>query len=314
MFELRVLSGLHEGAALPLIGDVWMIGSDSAQDLTLYDAGIASLHCRLQRLNDAWQVTAVNGVVCNEQGQAQALTELTPNHSFTLGSVWLCLAHADMAWSDMAACAVIAAEEDPAPAEPANAAPHQKKSWRSRVFNRANSVLIGLLIGIAGSAWSLSGGPSPEKIHIEVKAAQVVPPPAHPANNRLVLSSVDDAKNRLATMLSDRLLSDLTVLMTPDGLTINGSLQDESRLLYQRMLQQFNERYQSPVALIDNVSTSGNGLPFTIVHIMSGPQAHLVTGEGRRMYIGDEYQGLRLTRIDDQRIEFEGDRRYEVRW
>jgi type III secretion protein D len=115
-------------------------------------------------------------------------------------------------------------------------------------------------------------------------------------------------------MLSDRLLSDLTVLMTPDGLTINGSLQDESRLIYQRMLQQFNERYQSPVALIDNVSTSGNGLPFTVVHIMSGPQAHLVTREGRRLYIGDEYRGLRLTRIDDQRIEFEGDRRYEVHW
>lgn len=37
MFELRVLSGLHQGAALPLIGEQWLIGADAEHDLALYD-------------------------------------------------------------------------------------------------------------------------------------------------------------------------------------------------------------------------------------------------------------------------------------
>jgi type III secretion protein D len=80
------------------------------------------------------------------------------------------------------------------------------------------------------------------------------------------------------------------------------------------MLQRFKDRYDSPVALIDNVTAAGSGLPFTIVQIMSGPHAHLVTADGHRLYIGDELAGLRLTRIDDNRIQFDGDRHYEVNW
>jgi type III secretion protein D len=115
-------------------------------------------------------------------------------------------------------------------------------------------------------------------------------------------------------MLSDRLLSEVNVQQTPEGLALSGNLKAESRVVYQRMLQRFKDRYQSPVALIDNVSTSSNGLPFTIVQIMSGPHAHLVTADGHRLYIGDELEGLRLTRIDDKSIQFDGDRHYEVNW
>jgi type III secretion protein D len=32
------------------------------------------------------------------------------------------------------------------------------------------------------------------------------------------------------------------------------------------------------------------------------------------LYIGDELEGLRLTRIDDKSIQFDGDRHYEVNW
>lgn len=80
------------------------------------------------------------------------------------------------------------------------------------------------------------------------------------------------------------------------------------------MLQRFNERYELPVPLLDEVATAGAGLPFVIVQIISGTNAHLVTSEGQRLYIGDVLNGLRLSRIDEQRIEFDGDRHVEVRW
>jgi type III secretion protein D len=115
-------------------------------------------------------------------------------------------------------------------------------------------------------------------------------------------------------MLSDRLLTDVTIEQTPQGLLLQGNLQNESRLVFTRMLQRFNADYRSAVAVIDNVSAGGSSLPFAIVQIMSGPQAHLVTADGKRLYIGDELKGLRLTRIEDGRVEFEGDRHYEVSW
>lgn len=39
-----------------------------------------------------------------------------------------------------------------------------------------------------------------------------------------------------------------------------------------------------------------------------------MTADGRRMYVGDEKDGLRLTKIDDQRLQFDGDRHIEVTW
>jgi hypothetical protein len=44
MFELRVMSGLHQGAALPLIGDRWVVGAQEDSDLVLYDPGILTQH------------------------------------------------------------------------------------------------------------------------------------------------------------------------------------------------------------------------------------------------------------------------------
>ncbi|WP_443701030.1 type III secretion system inner membrane ring subunit SctD, partial [Pseudomonas sp.] len=181
---------------------------------------------------------------------------------------------------------------------------------RSRVFNRVSGVIIGLLVGIVGSAWSLTRAPTSVIEPVATSDAKTMVP----SGKRIPLANAEDARRQLSTMLSERMLNDVSVQQTPEGMTVSGNLKEESLLVYQRMLQRFKDRFDSPVALIDNVSTSSTGLPFVIVQIMSGPHAHLVTADGHRLYIGDELQGLRLTRIDDQRIEFDGDRHYELRW
>ena len=62
LFELRVLSGLHEGAALPLFGECWSIGADQDADLELYDPGVAARHARLHGLAGCWTVQAQEGL------------------------------------------------------------------------------------------------------------------------------------------------------------------------------------------------------------------------------------------------------------
>lgn len=325
MFELRVLTGLHQGAALPLVGEQWAIGSDAEQDLALHDPGVEQLHCRLQRQGEHWLLNAANGSIGDQEGHRHETAELTTNTAFVLGSVWLCVSAAEDAWPSVPVViqpppAEPQAQAEPQPEAQSSAPPLEKVTARSRVLNRTTGVIVGILLGIAGSAWSLTRSSAPESmaataaVHPSAQTVQKSKPAAEPAQKRIQLSNVEDTRRQLNTMLSERLLSGVNVQQTPEGLALSGNLKAESQLVYQRMLQRFKDRYDSPVALIDNVTTSNNGLPFTIVQIMSGPHAHLVTADGHRLYVGDELAGLRLTRIDDNRIQFDGERHYEVNW
>ncbi|SEQ11081.1 type III secretion protein D [Pseudomonas sp. NFACC02] len=322
MFELRVLTGLHQGAALPLVGEQWAIGSDAEQDLALHDPGVEQHHCRLQRQGDRWVLDAADGAVRDQEGHRHATTELTPDTAFVLGSVWLCVSAADDAWPSVPAL-VQTPPPAPEPEPAASTPPLEKVESRARVLNRTTGIVIGVLLGIAGSAWSLTrSSTASDSLAVTAVTQPVAPAPGQPdgqrkpaaTHPRTRLASVDDTRRQLNTMLSDRLLSEVNVQQTPEGLALSGNLKPESQRVYQRMLQRFKDRYDSPVPLIDNVTAAGSGLPFTIVQIMSGPHAHLVTADGHRLYIGDELAGLRLTRIDDNRIQFDGERHYEVNW
>ncbi|RON14427.1 FHA domain-containing protein [Pseudomonas frederiksbergensis] len=319
MFELRVLSGLHQGAALPLIGEQWLIGADAGHDLALYDPGVAALHCRLTRTEDGWQLNAEDSLINDEEGHARTVTELAPNQTFALGNVWLCLSAAEQAWPLVPVAAQTQNVED----TPGQSPPLKKVSSRSTRFDRTGAVIVGVLIGIMGSAWGFSrGGSNPPAEAIKAPEATVAAPVAKdkpktldaPSAAKVKLATREAVRRQLNLLLSDRLLTDVNIEDSGEGLALTGNLKDDALLVYQRMLQRFNERYELPVPLLDQVATAGAGLPFVIVQIIGGTNAHLVTSEGQRLYIGDTLEGLRLSRIDDQRIEFDGDRHVEVRW
>ncbi|MCD5993868.1 EscD/YscD/HrpQ family type III secretion system inner membrane ring protein [Pseudomonas sp. CDFA 602] len=333
MFELRVLNGQHQGAALPLIGEQWSIGSDEQQDLALEDAGVESLHGRLQRQDDSWVLNGEQGQVCDENGNPQASLELTLNSAFMLGPVWLCVSPAGDDWPSVPAIIPPQPQTQPSPeAEPAaSAAPLRKVPSRSQKFlNRTTGIIAGLLIGVIGSAWSLTR-PSPIAMDpevIQVAAArqvgsaasdtpgQVMPAASKAAkpDTRIRLADADAVRRQLNTMLSERLLTDIRIEERPEGLVLDGDVKEEALLVYQRMLQRFKDRYRSPINVLDNVSSAHNALPFVVVQIMTGPHAHLVTADGRRLYVGDEVDGLRLSRIDEHHLQFDGDRHVEVNW
>lgn len=315
MFELRVLSGLHQGAALPLIGEQWLIGADAEHDLALYDPGVAALHCRLTRTEDGWQLKAEDSLINDEEGHARTVTELAPNQTFALGNVWLCLSAAEQDWPLVPVVAPSENPQDSAEQSP----PLVNVSGRSTRFDRIGAVIVGVLVGIMGSAWGLSRSTSPPSEAIAAPVAAIAAPAptkttAAASPSKVKLASRDAVRRQLNALLSDRLLTDVSVEDSGEGLALKGGLKDDALLVYQRMLQRFNERYELPVPLLDEVATAGAGLPFVIVQIISGTNAHLVTSEGQRLYIGDVLNGLRLSRIDEQRIEFDGERHVEVRW
>jgi type III secretion protein D len=319
MFELRVLSGLHQGAALPLIGEQWLIGADADHDLALYDPGVAALHCRLTRTEDGWRLNAEDSLINDEEGHARTVTELAPNQTFALGNVWLCLSAAEQAWPLVPA--VAQTESDPK--SPGQSAPLEKVTSRSTRFDRIGAVIVGVLVGIMGSAWGLSRGSSSQPTEAITSPVAAIVAPASAGKpktaettspSKVKLATRDAVRRQLNALLSDRLLTDVHIEDSAEGLVLKGGLKDDALLVYQRMLQRFNERYELQVPLLDQVATAGAGLPFVIVQIISGTNAHLVTSEGQRLYIGDVLNGLRLSRIDDQHIEFDGDQHIEVRW
>nr|WP_256261828.1 FHA domain-containing protein [Pseudomonas gingeri] len=320
MYELRVLNGLHQGAALPLVGEQWLIGADADHDLALYDPGVAARHCRLTRSADGWTLSAEDSLINDDEGHAHSLTELAPNQTFALGNVWLCLAPAEDAWPLVPVAhdnASRPAAFDPRADEFAASAPLEKVSARAGWFSRRNALLVGVLLSLLGGAWawnrssvSQPTAPPAPPIASPAKAAHVEPP----APGKTRLASREDTRRLLNTLLSDRLLTDVRIEDSVDGLTLAGGLKGDALSVYQRMLQRFHERYESAVPIVDSVVPVSSGLPFVIVQVISGANGHLVTDDGHRLYVGDELNGLRLTRIDDQRIEFEGDQHYEVRW
>jgi len=306
LFELRVLNGLHQGAALPLIGDQWLIGADDTLDLALHDAGVERRHCQLQRDGSLWRIDAAEGNPVDIEGHP--LDELQPNAQFALGSVWLCLAPAEAPWPNLPVAVSVAAEGSERQADPpADSA----GSRRSSLFTRGACVALGVLLGVAGSTWSLNSAtlaPPPPK-----DAVNTAPAAAQARDPRKALGT-SDAARVLKTMLSERMLGTVQVEQTADGLALTGSLKNENLQVYERMLQRFNQDHRLTFKLDDRVLGGKGGLPFAITQIIGGTHGHLVMADGRRMYIGDTLDGVRLVQIDNGRIQFDGEQQLEVRW
>ncbi len=104
MFELRVLNGLNQGAALPLFGEQWSIGAHPDADLMLNDPGIAEHHARLRLIDSNWSVQAEAGLLHGDEGQVLAqIASLALNVPFSVGAIRLCVTLADQPWPEVPA-------------------------------------------------------------------------------------------------------------------------------------------------------------------------------------------------------------------
>ena len=299
MFELRVLDGLHQGAALPLFGEQWSIGAHADADLVLSDPGIAEQHALLRLAGSTWSVQAQAGLLQDAKEQVVAqITHLALGEQFAVGVIRLYVALADQPWP-----------EAPAPATPAKVmakatsmtlklsalGPSQQKRLISVVLVVA---VIIMLVGIAST-----GEPDPQ--------ASLMPT----VPQKTELASPFEVRQQLLNMLSERDLSQRVSLQVINGqVALNGDVSDEDLALVTRMLGRFGELFDSVVPVISRVRARDNELPFKIVQIIGGANGHVVLEDGARLFVGDQVDDLRLVMIDNSKVVFEGAQRYEVRW
>ncbi|CCG85905.1 type III secretion system inner membrane ring subunit SctD [Erwinia piriflorinigrans] len=310
MHELRVLTGLHRGAALPLSGQQWWIGAAQDADLALFDPGIKDRHCQLVKTDRGWEVTALEGALNDNEGQrCEQLTDLQPGTAFALGHIWLSIVSASTPWPE---------EDDEqeqeeedlfvATPEPIAIAPAESRAPQAVVEKRPLPIwakalyllLILLLVMMLGS-WLLQDS--------------LASPSAPPAPGKPQLSSVERSRQVVSSMLLDRSL-EKSVTLSSDGqsLTLSGSISSEDNQRLERMLSNLYQRFDVRLPIHNRATTVSTRLPFNIVQISSGPHANIVTADGQRIFIGDEIDRLRLVAINADSIEFAGRENIKVKW
>ncbi|MGP3591685.1 FHA domain-containing protein [Vagococcus sp. WN89Y] len=289
MFELRVLSGLHLGAALPLFGDKWLIGQADEADLMLSDERVAARQCTLHCEDSQWRIET-------DSGETVSVTIEDP---FQVADVWLCVARIDTPW---AACMPPASPEpqaSTAQTPPEVAAPAvARKGFFSRGIRTLSWSLM-LLMTLTVMSWVLQ----PTVAQTQVTAAGEA------------THSAEKLKAPLVKMLRERdLASAVKVAVHNHRLRLTGRLSKSQLQIFDRMMERFNATYASETPLDNQVKLLEVSLPFRIVQITTGSRANIVTDDGQRLFVGDEVDDLRLVSITSNQIEFNGRDNIKVSW
>lgn len=297
MFELRVLDGQHQGAALPLFGEQWSIGAHADADLVLNDPGIAEQHARLRLIESIWSVQAEAGLLHGADGRVLAqIARLAPNMTFSVGGVRLCVTLADEPWPPAPAQVSPLQANEPAQMLTLSTLSHAQQKRLLTLVLVATLIFMG--VGMASI-----GEPEAQ--------ASLMPPTVQ----KQELASPFEVRQQLLKMLSERELSQRVDLQVINGqIALSGDVSQDEVELVARMLSRFGEQFDSAVPVISRVRARDGTLPFKIVQIVGGPSGHVVLEEGRRLFVGDEVNGLRLVLIDNSKVVFDGAQRYEVRW
>lgn len=299
MFELRVLDGLRQGAALPLFGEQWSIGAHADADLILNDPGVVEQHARLRLIDANWLVQAEAGLLRDPEGQVLAqIARLELNVPFSVGGVRLCVTLAEQPWPQPAAPAPVSL----LPAhEPAQA---MKLSSISHSQQRRLISLVLVVTAIIVAVGMVSTGEREAQASLMPSVVQ-----------KQELASSFEVRQQLLKMLSERELTQRVTLQVINGqVALSGDVSQDDVELVARMLSRFGEQFDSSVPVISRVRVHDGALPFRIVQIVGGPNGHVVLEEGGRLFVGDEVEGLRLVLIDNSKVVFDGAQRYEVRW
>lgn len=296
LFELRVLSGLHQGAALPLFGEQWCIGAHQEADLELCDPGIEDQHARLHSIDGGWMVQAQEGLLQDETGATLArIANLVPGAEFSIGGIRLCIANAHSPW-----------REAPVPASCVSSEvvpEHRRAPSEGRMGKWLIATLTVLLLAMAGLAMLPSS------------KVQPAVPPSSSVGDRRPLATTHQVHQQLLKMLIERELGNhLRLEVAADQITLRGDVTQEALALVSRMLERFEAQFETSISIINKAQEISTALPFRIVQVIGGKRAHVVLADGRRLFFGDEADGVRLTAIDNHRLLFEGKQLYEVNW
>jgi type III secretion protein D len=329
-----------------------VIGSDESADVVLLDPGIESSHARLRQTSEGWAISSLDGdVLSSETNEALKSLDLEEGEFARIGRVWISVVDSDALWGEPPPDPVDIESDDlngdndgseetqpdedeqrkPAAADDAPAgAPQDESSDQvpdgdtpqaggKRKLSTSVRILgmIGIIIMVA--AWSASqlvGGSAeavPLKPGISAQSKGAGAGPAGSPSDAIL--SQDELRAAFRKRLAEvDLLKSFDLNLQDHSWTMQGALDDEEAARFERTLATFIAQHKITFPVTAKVGNAEHMLPFKIRQVISGANASVVTLDGNRLYVGDEYKGTRLVAIKGSKLTFVGKRKIEVRW
>jgi type III secretion protein D len=307
--ELRVLSGIHQGAALLLVDDGLVVGSDPDGDVVLLDEGVQPRHLRVVRHDGGWFCEGADGaVVTSAEGHSvEGRIEVTRALRLQIASVWLAFCALGDPWdaAPSAPMAPSASEPLAPPASSAIAQPPRRTSKRGIIAFVAGSLLMccvfaGIFLAIRGNA--------PEQV---VAVKQAAPPPPMPQRGPAAEVLHRDAQAALNTQQLGGLVK---VGTKPGFLRIDGELTPPEITRFEQALQELQNRYGATTRIEASIKPLSYALPFRIRQVLMGVDSHVVLDSGEEVFEGARIGQFRLVSIRAGKVVFFGPRTVEVTW
>ncbi len=313
--ELRVLTGLQSGAALPL-EDSLAVGPEEESDLLLLDDGHAPQRLRVRLLPDGGLLLeALDDGVLLASGavlQGGESTPLAPGDAFRAGEVWLAVQGAGEPWGawtapdvaatagapDAAALAADAPEEaaiEPLPALVADFRP-PRPAARARTSVTRPMRTFGSVIVAAGLLSTMLG-----------VAALVRQAAQDEADAPLPETPKADAAPASGGPAASAVQPSVTGAQAPEPAQPPSVTEAEAPAPAHR--GDGRGRLQ--------VTIPGEGtvnLPFDIEEVLLGSESHVTLTDGRRLAPGDRVGEWRLTEIRPGALVFDGPRKVQIGW
>ncbi|MGN6665828.1 MAG: FHA domain-containing protein [Trinickia sp.] len=140
MVELRILTGLHRGAALPVEGDTIRIGSGAESDIVLLDPGMPAAASVIYRSGASWRYRSYRST----QPRGETLDEAPDGTALVAGARWF------------AGPVLIGCEEEGTPwsdaSAPSDASQRNDREKPPKSRKRASSAMFVVLVALVGLA------------------------------------------------------------------------------------------------------------------------------------------------------------------
>lgn len=296
--ELRVLAGLHTGAALPLGNETVVLGSDEACDVILLDSGVLPVHVRFVPLDGKWLIEPEgSAVVFDLHGQAVAAHAIVRiGEPLRMGQAWVALCDSFAPWEDM----LMPPRAKAAPRLPV---PTRNKPPGRLMWPLAALGFIVMLLALL--VWWI---PSPEQIDTRSLPVRPIPKTKAPTD-------AESIRHEATRVLRERELAELVnVVSTPGQLYLDAQLDDAETRRFESALVALNRSFGGNVKINAKLTPLTSTLPFVVKEVVTGPAAHITLGNGKIVYEGGMAAGYRLVAIRPGKLLFAGTRRIELPW
>jgi hypothetical protein len=288
--ELRVLSGLSRGAAMPFEGSV-TIGSDFACDLILVDPGVGAMHAVLSETAEGYTLRELPSDPSAVHGGT--VVELHHGTAFEVAGVRMLICESDAAWDfslpvpvPPPLTAIEAAVADGVAAGRLGARVATQSKVRAPLPVKAIATAVGALSLLALVAVLL----------IRYFNAEEPRPiaPAPVAARAYSEADVQSIADQFALRLDQLNIPFMKLVPAAQQLTIQGALARDAESRFEHAVQELRDNNRGLKVRLDLNALAVSVLPFEITAAVGGANGSVLLADGQQLFVGAEEAGFKF--------------------